>query len=79
MLFIQASKNSPRSKPRLADPEFVGKVFERNPMALITAQTAAGRTLVLNVLLDAVILFLARTDGTSSSVDPKLSTLLVLL
>lgn len=47
-------------------------------MSLIIAQTAAGRTLVLSILLDPLTLLLAQKDVTSSSVDPKLSTPLLL-
>lgn len=48
-------------------------------MSLIIAQTAAGRTLVLSILLDAIMLLLAPKDIKSSSLDPKLSTPLLLL
>lgn len=79
LLFIQASKNSLRSKPRLSDPEFEGKISERTQMPLLTAQTTAEKTLVLSILLDAVMLFLAWTHGKSSSVTLKLNIPLVLL
>lgn len=48
-------------------------------MSLIIAQTAAGRALVLSILLDPLMLLLARKGVKSSSVDPKPSTLLLLL
>lgn len=48
-------------------------------MSLIIAQTAAGRTLVLSILLDSLMLVLAQKGIKLSSVDPKLSTPLLLL